>query len=157
MDTLWCTHTMEYYLAINERIIDTCNNMYESQKQYAKWKKSVSKVPCCIISYIFMCLVTQSCFTLCDPTDYSPPGCSVHDFSRQEYWSGLPFPNPGHLPDPGIEPVSPALAGGLFTIVPPGKPWGVMYQWSKHSVLELSLVPSRKVTRDERLRMNEIQ
>ena len=39
-------------------------------------------------------------------------------FSRQEYWSGLPCPPPGHLPDPGIEPaslVSPALAGGFFT------------------------------------------
>ena len=35
-------------------------------------------------------------------------------FSRQEYWSGLPFPPPGDLPDPGIEPVSPALAGGFL-------------------------------------------
>ena len=46
-------------------------------------------------------------------------------FSRQEYWSRLPFPSPGDLPDPGIEPVSlgsPALADGVFTIVPPGKP-----------------------------------
>ena len=42
-------------------------------------------------------------------------------FSRQEYWSGLPFPSPGDLPDPGIEPKSPALAGGFFTIEPPGK------------------------------------
>ena len=37
-------------------------------------------------------------------------------FSRQEYWSGLPFPPPGDLPDPGIHPGSPALAGGFFTI-----------------------------------------
>ena len=40
------------------------------------------------------------------------------EFSRQEYWSGLPFPTPGDLPDPGVEPVSlvfPALAGGFFT------------------------------------------
>ena len=47
-------------------------------------------------------------------------------FSRQEYWSGLPFLIPGHLPDPGIEPaspVSPARAGGFITTVPPGKPW----------------------------------
>ena len=43
-------------------------------------------------------------------------------FSRQEYWSGLPFPLPGDLPDPGIEPVSPALAGGFFTSEPAGKP-----------------------------------
>ena len=42
-------------------------------------------------------------------------------FSSQEYWSGLPFPSPGDLPGPGIEPVSPALAGGFFTAELPGK------------------------------------
>ena len=48
-------------------------------------------------------------------------------FSGQEYWSGLPFPSPGDLPDSGIEPVSlasPALADGCFTTVPPGMPLG---------------------------------
>ena len=47
------------------------------------------------------------------------------EFSRQEYWSGLPVPTPGDLPDPGIESaslVSPALTGRFFTTVPPGKP-----------------------------------
>ena len=43
-------------------------------------------------------------------------------FPRQEYWSGLPFPPPGNLLDPGIRPASPALEGGLFTTEPPGKP-----------------------------------
>ena len=43
-------------------------------------------------------------------------------FPRQEYWSGLPFPSPGDLPNPGIEPLSPALAGRFFTTEPPGKP-----------------------------------
>ena len=45
----------------------------------------------------------------------------------EEYWSGLPFPSPGDLPDLGIKPVSPAspeLAGEFFTIEPPGKPTG---------------------------------
>ena len=42
-------------------------------------------------------------------------------FSRQEYLSGLPFTLSGDLPDPGIEPMSPALAGGFFTTEPPGK------------------------------------
>ena len=52
--------------------------------------------------------------------------CQAHlsmGFPRQEYWSGLPFPSPGDLPDPGIEsksPASPELAGGLFTTEPPG-------------------------------------
>ena len=43
-------------------------------------------------------------------------------YPRQEYWSGLPFPPPGDLPDPGMEPMFPALAGGFFTTKPPGKP-----------------------------------
>ena len=43
-------------------------------------------------------------------------------FSRQEYWSGLPFPSPGDLPDPGIEPGSPALRADALTSEPPGKP-----------------------------------
>ena len=43
-------------------------------------------------------------------------------FSRQEYWSGLPFPSPGDLPDPGIEPGSPALESDALTSEPPGKP-----------------------------------
>ena len=41
-------------------------------------------------------------------------------FPRQEYWSRLPFPSPGDPPNPGIEPASPALAGGLFTTEPLG-------------------------------------
>ena len=68
---------------------------------------------------------TQSCPALCDPLDCSLLGSSVHGIARQEYWSGWPFPPPGDLPDPGIEPgslVSLALAGGFFTTAPPGKP-----------------------------------
>ena len=57
------------------------------------------------------CLVTKLCLTSCDPMDCSLPGSSVHGISRPEYWSGLPFPSPGDLPNPGIEPTSPALAG----------------------------------------------
>ena len=56
------------------------------------------------------------------------PGTAAHQaplsmvFFRQEYWSGLPFPPPGDLPDPGIKPTSPVLAGRFFTTEPPGKP-----------------------------------
>ena len=51
------------------------------------------------------------------------------EFSRQEYWNGLPFPTPADLSDPGIKPTSlasPALTGGFFPTVPPGKPLGLM-------------------------------
>ena len=44
------------------------------------------------------------------------------EFSRQEYYSGQPFPSPGHLPDPGIEPRSPALQADSLSSEPPGKP-----------------------------------
>ena len=44
-------------------------------------------------------------------------------FAGQEYWSGLPFPFPGDLPGSGIEPESPALAGGFFATEPQGKPY----------------------------------
>ena len=43
------------------------------------------------------------------------------EFSRQEYWSGLPFPSPGDLPDPGLEPGSPALQADALLSKPPGK------------------------------------
>ena len=48
-------------------------------------------------------------------------------FSRQEYWSGLPFPTPGDLHDPGIEPVSPALQADSLLSEPPGKPHIAIY------------------------------
>jgi len=44
-------------------------------------------------------------------------------FARQKYWSGLPFPSPGDLPNPGMEPTSPELTGRFFTSEPPEKPW----------------------------------
>ena len=49
---------------------------------------------------------------------------NVLGFSRQEYWSGLPFPSPGDLPNPGIEPRSPTLQADALTSAPPGKPVG---------------------------------
>ena len=52
----------------------------------------------------------------------SPPGSSVHGILQQEYWSGLPFPSLGDLPDPGIEPRSPTLQADASTSEPPGRP-----------------------------------
>ena len=59
-------------------------------------------------------------------------------FSRQEYWRGLPFPSPGDLPDPGIEPVSPALAGGFLSSEPQGSP-SLALGWVKRGVREATL------------------
>ena len=65
---------------------------------------------------VCVCVFTQLCPVLWGSKDYSPPGSSTH--KNQEYWSGVPFPAPGNLPNPGIKPTSlasPALAGGFFT------------------------------------------
>ena len=77
-------------------------------------------------------LVIQLCLTLCDPMECSLPICPCNSpkwisslsmkFSKQEYWSRLPFSSPGDFPDPGMEPKSPALAGRFLTIEPPEKP-----------------------------------
>ena len=70
--------------------------------------------------------VVLPCPTLCDLLDCV--ACKVPlsgQCPRQDYWSGLPFPSLGDLPDPGVEPSSlgsPVLAGGRFTTAPPGKP-----------------------------------
>ena len=52
--------------------------------------------------------------------DCSPPGSSVHGILQARKLEWVPFPLPGHLPTPGIEPGSPALAGGFLTAEPPG-------------------------------------
>jgi len=64
----------------------------------------------------------ESCSTLCDPMDLSLHQVSPSmGFSRQEYWSGLPFPSPGDLPDSGIKPRSPTLQADALLSEPPGK------------------------------------
>ena len=62
-----------------------------------------------------VCLVARSCLTLCNPLDCRSPALLFMGFSREKYWIRLPFPFPGGLPDPRIEPASPALADGFFT------------------------------------------
>ena len=65
-------------------------------------------------------LLVQSCLTLCDPRTVAHQAPLSMGFYRQEYWSGLPFPPPRDLPDPGIKLgslASPALAGGFLTLI----------------------------------------
>ena len=67
-------------------------------------------------------LVTQLCPTLCDSMDtVAAVACQAllsMEFSRQEYWSGLPFPSPGDLPDPGIKPGTPGLQADSLSTKP---------------------------------------
>ena len=64
----------------------------------------------------------QSCLTLHGPRNCSLPGSSVHGIFSQEYWSGLPFPSPGNLPNPGMEPGSPAQQACTLTTEPQESP-----------------------------------
>ena len=66
----------------------------------------------------------QSCLTLYNLLDCSPPGSWVHGIFQARYWGGLPFPSLGNHPNPGMEPTtpaSPALVGRFFATGPPGK------------------------------------
>ena len=65
--------------------------------------------------------VAQSCPTLYDPMDCIPPAPPSTESSRQEYWSGLPFPSLGDLSDPGIKPGSPTIQAGALLSEPRGK------------------------------------
>ena len=67
-------------------------------------------------------LDTRSCPILCDPKDCSDQAPLSMGFSRQEYWSMLPFPSPGHLSDPWIKPLSTALQTDSSLTEPLGKP-----------------------------------
>ena len=71
--------------------------------------------------------MAKSCLTLLTPWTIALQAPSMR-FSRQEYWSGLPFPSPGDLPDPGIEPRSPVLQADALPSEPPGKPYTVTYR-----------------------------
>ena len=78
---------------------------------------------------ITACMGAQSCPTLCDPMDSSPPGSSVHGIFQARILGRLPFPSPGVLSDPEIEPASPATpasAGRFFPTEPPGKPMALL-------------------------------
>ena len=68
------------------------------------------------------CLVAKSCSTFVTPQTVALQAPLSLGFSRQEHWSRLPLPSPVVLPNPGIQPSSPSLAGGFFTAEPSGKP-----------------------------------
>ena len=80
-----------------------------------------------VVGHIYLCVcvhsVVQSCLTLPDPMDCTLSSSSAHGISRQEYWSGLPFPPPGDLPNPGIKPMSPALQADSLLL----NHWGSSY------------------------------
>ena len=89
-----------------------------------------------LLSVVCHHLTAQLCLTLGTPwtvAHQTPPSMG---FSRQEDWSGVSFPTPGHLPDRGIEPTSPALAGGFSTTEPLGTWLPIAFRNVYHFQLE---------------------
>ena len=107
-----CCSRRQGWLGLRNQDCHTASITGRAGTMHPRWVSS---------GHLCVCVYTQSCPTFCDPMDCQAP--LSMKFSRQEYWNRLPFPTPGDLPDPGIEPVSPAspaLAGGFFTTLPLG-------------------------------------
>ena len=79
-----------------------------------KWTWYLQCLPACLLSYFSRVWLFATLWTIAHQSPLSM------GFSRQEYWSGLPHPAPGDFPNPGIEPLSPALLAGSL----PSEPWG---------------------------------
>ena len=94
-----------------------------------------SRGPCCLCSITFLwklCSDAQLCPALCNPVDLAHPAPLSMVFFRQEYWSGLPFPSPGDLPEPGMEPMS--LASTCFSRHIPCH-WHYLGSWSTDKLI----------------------
>ena len=99
---------------------------------WGKRKYSLVQILMHFPSICCCCLVAKSCPTFTTPWTVAHQVPLSMGFLRQDYWSGLPFPSPEDLPNVGIEPMSPALAGIFFTPESPGKPL------SKYKELQIS-------------------
>ena len=119
----------------NKKLLENIDILWENKiltlklkfkAQQALSPRDVVKICMCVclcVCVLFCCLVVSDSFVT--PWTIAHQAPLSMGFPRQECWSGLPFPFPGDLPDPGIEsvsPASPALAGRFFTTEPPGKP-----------------------------------
>ena len=89
-------------------------------------------------------LVTQSCLTLCDPMDCSPPGFSVHGIFQAKCWSGLSFPLPGDFLNPRMGPRFPALQADSLLSKPPGKPLNAQAEGQLEEQPASLLCPQRR-------------
>ena len=122
----WC-----FWTVVLEKTLDCPLDCKEIQPVHLKGNQSwifigrtdaEAETPITLATGCKVSEVTQSCPTLCDLWTVAHQAPRSMGFSRQEYCSGLPFPSPGDLPDPRIEPRSPTLQADTLTFAPPGKP-----------------------------------
>ena len=108
-------------------------------------------------------VVAKSCPTLTTPWMVACQASLSVGFSRQEYWSGLPFPSPGDLPNPGIEPRSPTLQADALTSEPPENPKDLNVRPKTLKLLEENTgrtfddINQSKILYDPSLRITEIK
>ena len=98
---------------------DNRNFQNWKSKRRNDWEKK-NRIRLCLL--LLFVQLRSRVWLFCDPLDYSPSSSSVHGSSRLEHWRGLPFPSPGDLPNPGVEPGSPALQADSLSSESPGKP-----------------------------------
>ena len=101
----WMTNTFRFYYSPFFCVSSKLSSVYIFKNMYVS-----------MFMRMLSCSVTQLCLTLWDPRTVACQAPLTMGFPRQEYWSGLPTPSLGDLTDPGMEPVSPTLAGEFFTI-----------------------------------------
>ena len=125
----WCSRRkfIEYSqplsLSLHIARWDGSKNSNGESWRKAPWFQATAQSPrvalLCECLVCCCCLVAKLCLTPWTIAHQAPVSMG---FSRQEYWSGLPFPSPGDLPEPGVEPASSVLVGRFFTVEAPGKP-----------------------------------
>ena len=125
-----CSHEIKRCLLLGRKVMTNLDSILKNRD--ITWPTKVCLVKAMIFPVVmYGCesrtikkvkVKVKSCLTLCNPMGGSLPGSRSMGFSRQEYWSGLPFPSPGYLPNPGIEPVYPALQTDALLSEPLGKP-----------------------------------
>ena len=114
----------------------TCTS--ESSRFTYCWSLAWRILSIFFLASAMLCLVTQSCLTLCDIMDYSPP-----DSSRQEYWSGLWCPPPGDLPTQGSNPGLPHCRWILYWLNHQGSPR--ILEWVAYPFLKGSSQPRNQI------------
>ena len=105
----------------------------------AVWDSTKFVMHACVRSHFSCCKLFVILWTVACQASLSM------GFSRLEYWSGLPYPSPGDLPNPGIKPaslISPALAGKFFTTLPPGK-FSAVWHYSKKTAVHEKMALNR--------------
>ena len=108
-------------MAENEEELKSFLKRVKEESEKASLKPNIKKTKIMASCPIVLCLVTQSCPTLCDPVDCSQPGSSIHGNCPGKY-TGVPCPPRRDLPNPGIKPKSSSLQVDSLPSEPPGKP-----------------------------------